>query len=218
MASLGSVAVVADDQEFWRTGIASMLKRQLHFSKVVHAVSFDRLIDALQSDPPPSLATVELSLPGMQSYVGVRQLRGQFPSVRLIVISATADRETILQSLAAGTHGFIPKRFQGSEILAAMKLIQQGQVFVPPDLPDIPEARESEQDEGLFLSNAGSALTRRQRDVIQLLAEGKSNKEIASILQITEGTVKVHVNAAFRALGVHNRVSAVVALNPKQTN
>src|SRR3546814_9920177 len=99
-----------------------------------------------------------------------------------------------------------------------MKLIQQGQVFVPPDLPDIPEGCESEQDEAPFLSSAGSALTRRQRDVIQLLAEGKSNKEIASILQITEGTVKVHVNAAFRALGVHNRVSAVVALNPKQIN
>lgn len=216
MASLGSVAVVAEDQEFWRTGIASMLKRQLHFSKVVHALSFDQLIDALRSDPTPLLATVALGLPGMQSYAGVRQLREQFPSVRLIVISAMADRETILHSLAAGIHGFIPKHFQGSEILAAMTLIQKGQVFVPPDLPDMPERRESEQDGVHFFNTAGAALTRRQRDVIQLLAEGKSNKEIASILEITEGTVKVHVNAAFRALGVHNRVSAVVALHPKQ--
>ena len=216
MASLGAVAVVAEDQEFWRAGIGSMLKRQLRFSKVLHAATFNELTEALESDPAPSLVTVELSLPGLQSFVGVRQLREQFPAVRLVIISAMADRETILHSLAAGTHGFIPKRFQGSEILEAMTFVIKGQVFVPPDLPDMPERREPDQEDGHFFNAAGSALTRRQRDVIQLLAEGKSNKEIASILEITEGTVKVHVNAAFRALGVHNRVSAVVALNPKQ--
>ena len=165
MASLDSVAVVAEDQEFWRTGIASMLKRQLRYSKIVHALSYDQLIDALQASPTPNLATVELNLPGMQSYVGVRDLREQFPALRLVVIAATADRETILHTLAAGCHGFIPKRFQGSEILAAMTLVLNGHVFVPPDL-----------------------------------------------------TVKVHVNAAFRALGVHNRVSAVVALHPKSAS
>lgn len=215
MAPLGSIAVVAEDQEFWRDGIASMLKRQLRYSKILHANRYDQLIDCLETEPAPALATVELSLPGLQGYAGVRQLREQFPDVRLIVISAVADRETILHSLAAGIHGFIPKRFQGSEILAAMTLIMKGHVFVPPDLPEMPERREADQEESHFFNAAGANLTRRQRDVIQLLAEGKSNKEIAALLQITEGTVKVHVNAAFRALGVHNRVSAVVALQPK---
>lgn len=216
MASLGPVAVVAEDQEFWRTGIASMLKRHLRYSKVIHAANFDELVEALEFDPTPGLATLELSLPGLNGNLGVRQLREQFPSVRLVVISAMADRETILHSLAAGTHGFIPKRFQGSEILAALILVEKGHVFVPPDLPNMQERREPDPGNEQLINATGSGLTRRQRDVIQLLAEGKSNKEIAALLQITEGTVKVHVNAAFRALGVHNRVSAVVALHPKQ--
>src|SRR3546814_12243041 len=99
-----------------------------------------------------------------------------------------------------------------------MKLIQQGQVFVPPDLPDIPEGCEMEQDEAPFLRSAGSALTRRQRDVIQLLAEGKSNKEIASNVRINDGPETVHVNAAYRECGVQKRVTPVVSLNHRNKN
>lgn len=211
MARQNAVAVVAEDQEFWRSGISSMLRRQLGFGKVVQTINFEQLLQALEAEPDPALVTIDLELPGLQRHLGLREVRTRYPSARVVVITAQADRETILLSLSAGSHGFIPKRMQAAEIQAALALVMDGCIFVPPDFPELPEGQEV-HPASLSVASLTGSLTDRQREVLTLLAEGKSNKEIARILGITEGTVKVHVNAAFRTLGVHNRVSAVVAI------
>jgi DNA-binding NarL/FixJ family response regulator len=109
--------------------------------------------------------------------------------------------------LSAGSHGFIPKNSSSLELEHALRATAGGQVFVSPMSADR-SAPESSQPRTFNESQ----LTARQKEVLDLLAAGKSNKQIAWALGISEGTVKVHVNAAFRTLGVHNRVNATTAL------
>lgn len=190
-----------------------MLRRQLGFGTVTEVRTLGQLMAALEQHPECAVATVDLALPGMNGAATLRTLRERFPSVRIVVVTQADDRETILLCLAAGIHGYILKKFQSAEICAALRFIIKGHVFVPSVLSEIPEQTAiAAAGEQRLATNVLGGLTQRQREVISLMAEGRSNKEIARALRIAPGTVKVHVNAAFRALGVHNRVSATVAL------
>lgn len=116
------------------------------------------------------------------------------------------DCRKALGALAAGAHGYIPKRLALEDMLRAFDTALNGQIYVPPGISQVVEpARRSAAVDS-------SSLTGRQREVISLLAKGRSNKEIARALNIAEGTVKVHVAAIFRLFGVRNRVSAAAAL------
>ena len=167
----------------------------------------------MRSNPLVSLATIDLDLPGMDGPNSLRQLRGDYPAVRLAVVTSTATREVILACLAAGIHGFIPKTFQTAEICSALSFIVKGHVFVPSVLSTVDQIREVKNAvEQPLQTDIRLGLTQRQQEVLDLMSKGRSNKEIARALDIAPGTVKVHINAAFRTLGVHNRVSAAAAI------
>jgi DNA-binding NarL/FixJ family response regulator len=213
MQQKSTLAVVAEDQEFCRAGLSSLLRRKLGFRSVLEARSKKHLDDALRSNPLISLVTVDLDLPGLDGPNSLRQLRSDYPSVRVAVVTSNATRETILACLAAGVHGFIPKSFQTSEIGSALAFIIKGHVFVPSVLSTVEQIREVRNAvEQPLQTDIRLGLTQRQQEVLDLMSKGRSNKEIARALQIAPGTVKVHINAAFRTLGVHNRVSAAAAL------
>ena len=155
-----------------------------------------------------ALAVIDYALPGMKQAAGIRRIAEQWPSVRILVTADTCDRETILNVLTAGGHGFVPKYCSSAELKDALRATAAGQVFVSPTSTEEAAADLSGQSDPVQDLN----LTARQSAVLHLLATGKSNKEIARELAISEGTVKAHVNASFRVLGVHNRVSAAAAI------
>jgi DNA-binding NarL/FixJ family response regulator len=184
------------------------MERCLQFSKVHTCLNFRELAGILgEYHSRVALAVVQLDLPGMKRTKGLHRLCEAWPSIPILVTGDNCDRDTILELLSAGCHGFIPKSSPSSELEQAMRATAGGQVFVSPmsvgrfatEPTQPPSVRETD-------------LTARQKEVLNLLAAGKSNKQIAWALRISEGTVKVHVNAAFRALGVHNRVNATTAL------
>lgn len=213
MQQKSTLAVVAEDQEFCRAGLSSLLKRKLGFRSVLEARSKSQLDEALRSNSLISLVTVDLDLPGLDGPNSLRQLRNDYPSARIAVVTSAASRETILACLAAGIHGFIPKAFQTGEICNALSFIVKGHVFVPSVLSAVEQVREvKEAVEQPLQTDIRLGLTQRQQEVLDLMSKGRSNKEIARALDIAPGTVKVHINAAFRTLGVHNRVSAAAAL------
>jgi DNA-binding NarL/FixJ family response regulator len=203
------VALVADESALCGAGLVHIMDSCLSLSKIFTCRNFRELAGLLgQYRSRVSLAVVQFDLPGMKRIEGLRRICESWPSLHVLVMADGCDRDTILDVLTAGSHGFIPKNSSTAELEHALTAIAGGQVFVSPTSIDVAEPASSD----LGGSAKETRLTVRQKEVLDLLAEGKSNKQIASDLGISEGTVKVHVNAGFRVLGVHNRVSATTAL------
>lgn len=204
-----SVGIVADEHPLCGAGLAHMMESCLNFSKVLTCRNFAELGGVLgQYQSHVILAVIHYDLPGMKRTTGLRRLCAEWPSVRFLITADTCERETILAVLAAGSHGFIPKNSPTPELEHALMATAGGHFFVPP-------VAVEHADPDPWHSRAAideTKLTGRQKEVLSLVAAGKSNKQIAWELGISEGTVKVHVNAAFRVLGVHNRVNAATAL------
>jgi len=203
------VAIVADDNALCGAGLTHIMETCLSFSKVLTCRNFRELAGILgQYRSRVTLAVINYDLPGMKRASGLRRLCEAWPSVRILVTADGCDRDTILEVLSAGSHGFIPKSSSARELAHALTATSEGHVFVTP-LPIDQKTPEAAHPNGTV---ADARLTARQKEVLGLVAAGKSNKQIAGALGISEGTVKVHVNAAFRALGVHNRVNATTAM------
>jgi DNA-binding NarL/FixJ family response regulator len=210
-----SRAVTADQRPLCRAGLANLLKHSLGISEVIQASDFTHSLAALGRSSNLSLITVGPDLPGMRGVAGLRQLRTDYPALRVVVVAESRDRELVLEALCAGVHGYILKDTHPDEMVRAFEMVLAGRIYVPSLISDIHPRRSVAVD----AAPVGEAsLTERQTEVLQLIAAGRSNKEIARTLEIAEGTVKVHITAAFRALGVHNRVSAAAALQVRPHN
>lgn len=204
------VALVADDDAYFRMAVGSILTRQLRFSDVIEASSLDEALDVLGENATSTAALFDLSMPGMRTPANLRVVRECFPHLRVAVVSGSQSRRDILLALEAGVHGYVLKSLSVTELTSALRHIFDGGIYVPPSLADISsEAGEPTIDRGGKTSV--SPLTLRQRDVLELLVQGKSNKEIALTLDLGEGTVKIHMAAIFRYFGVNNRAAAAVA-------
>jgi DNA-binding NarL/FixJ family response regulator len=162
-------------------------------------------------------------MPGMEGPGSLSAVRECFPAVKVAVVSASTERNKILTALEVGVHGYVPKGIGSAELTRAVGMILDGQIYVPASLAVLDgagprpalEARPAGLDGRQDWRQDGRQLripdlTPRQRDVLALLVEGRSNKEIARRLQLGEGTVKVHMAALLRSLGVQNRAAAAV--------
>lgn len=210
--------LLADDHALFRQGIRHLLADSLKGANVIEADGFDSALEALQQSGGAALIVMDLRMPGMAGGNSLRALREAYPQAKLVVLSASESRGDILEALGAGVHGYIPKTALPEDIASAIQYILEGGVYVPPLLSrgggedPLLHAGESK---GAPAAASGPALdltrfTTRQRDVLRLLAAGKSNKEIARDLDLAEGTVKIHLAAVFRALNARNRTEAVV--------
>lgn len=209
-----AIAIVADDHELFRSALAEMLRREFGFRQVIEAGSLDAAVEHLGQVPEVVLACIDLAMPGMSGTASLLGIREVYPDVRVAVITGSVRREDILSALGAGVHGYIPKTLRIVDIAAAIRTILEGRIFVPAELATSPEVspQKTTLRQEPELKSRLYALSPRQTEVLSLMAEGKSNKQIARNLGLAEGTVKVHVAALFRALSINNRVSAVAAL------
>lgn len=212
----GKPVLISDDDEFFRIALHSILKDRLGVSAVLETATFDEAVECLSSQPDLALALFDLNMPGMNNWVDLRTVRDCHPGVRVAVVSASQDRHDILMALESGVHGYVFKGLGVTELGLALEQISRGVVYIPPSFPDLPPATPGG---GAFLAPAldrrrapGSPrVTARQKEVIELLVAGKSNKAMARALGLSEGTVKFHMSAAFRLLGAANRVEAATA-------
>lgn len=211
----GRVALIADDDEFFRIALRTILKSELGFPDIVETASLDDAIEQLAGRDDISLALFDLGMPGMESPASLKAVRDFKPELRVAVVSASASRSLILTALEAGVHGYVPKGLGASELTSALRLITEGVIYVPPAIAertqDAAEPRPAEHSAGAQPAHMPASLTPRQRDVLELLVHGCSNKEIARKLDLGHGTVKIHLAALFRSLGVRNRQAAAVA-------
>ena len=150
-------------------------------------------------------------MPGMSGAESLAALRDGFPEAKVAVISAWEERSDILAALGAGVHGYIPKSLSSTQIATALQGILEGRIFVPPAMGKR-EGAPGEGSGGAFKLDQDK-LTLRQRDVLQELLKGQASKEIARTLDIAEGTVKIHLAAIYRALGVRTRAEAIAKMS-----
>lgn len=176
------------------------------------------MLTLLEEHTDIDIALVDLNMHGVISFGVLKEIRESYPNTRFVIISASCNRLDILETLRIGLHGFICKAQWETEIIAAVFDVLSGRIYVPPLLAKPPADADVESAEKSLSEAKGSLdrsldtrrLTPRQRDVLKLMAEGLSNKEIARKLSIAEATTKIHAAALMRALGVRNRTEAAV--------
>jgi DNA-binding NarL/FixJ family response regulator len=200
-------ALIADDHELFRTGLRHLLVDALGATDVREAETLDQAIEILTDEGAGDLILVDLRMPGMSGAEALSALRDGFPDAKVAVVSAWEERAEIIAALSAGVHGYIPKSLSSNEIAAAIRAVLDGQIFVPAAL-----GRREPNAPPPAAPTGSDKLTARQREVLHELLKGRASKEIARSLDIAEGTVKIHLAAIYRALGVRTRAEAIAKL------
>jgi two-component system, NarL family, nitrate/nitrite response regulator NarL len=194
--------VVADDHGLLRQGMRLLLDTEFPGCEVVEAGTLDDAVMALRAAATDMLL-LDLDMPGMSGIPSIRALHALFPVVKIAVVSGSADRKMVAECLTAGASGYVLKEETVEEVAYAIRAIFEGYLYVSPSLPQTGE-------DGEPMPVRPAMFTSRQLDVLRQLSLGRSNKEIARALGLSEGTVKIHLAAIFRLLGARNRTEAVV--------
>jgi DNA-binding NarL/FixJ family response regulator len=194
--------ILADDHPLFRNGFSLLFKELIADSEVLEAATLEEAMALAECHSDAALLLLDLSMPGMPGVAGVRRVIEVCPQLPVAVLSACERRDTVLSVIAAGALGFIPKSSSPEVLQLAIRLILSGSVYIPAGLMMTSEPVDDD------LHMCSLKLSDRQRCVLRLLAAGMSNKEICRELQLSEGTIKVHVAAVFRALNANNRTEA----------
>lgn len=202
--------LLIDDHPFMREGVAAAL-RELHAdAQLRHAIDGPQGLEwaeqAAAAGAGFAAALVDLHLPGTSGLQVVEALRLRHPSLPLLVLSGSESPADVRQALAAGATGYCPKSSSYVTLVNALRLVMAGQVYLPPLM--LHAAPPEHQLDAAALTGA---LTRRQLEVLSLVANGEPNKSVARLLGLEEQTVKGHLSAIFKALGTVNRVQAIQA-------
>jgi DNA-binding NarL/FixJ family response regulator len=200
--------LVIDDHPLIQAALAQLLPRGERPITVIGAADRDEAYAMLAAHPDCALVLLDLALPGTRGLELLGAMRRDFPRLPIAVLSATHDRATVDAALASGARGYIAKTASGRDLVHAVERLLDGRACPRPDFARAPTPPAS----GSATAPDALGLTRRQSDVLQLLAQGKPNKLICRDLRLSEGTVKVHVSAILRALNVHTRAQAIAEL------
>jgi DNA-binding NarL/FixJ family response regulator len=199
--------VIADDHPLFRGALREAVSGLLEKADIAEAGCFEEITKLLEQEAEVDLVLLDLSMPGVRGFSGLMYLRAQYPSVPVIVVSATDDPAVIRRCMDFGASGFIPKTVGIDTMRSAIDRVFEGGIWIPPDI-DM-GARSDAQTTELVARFA--SLTPQQVRVLMMLSEGLLNKQIAYELGVSEATVKAHVSAILQKLGVDSRTQAVIA-------
>lgn len=207
--------LVVDDHELFRQGLKWLLASLNNDLQFVEADSLETLVRVVEQDDDDfDIVLLDLFLPDSDGLQGLYLMQEMLPDASTVILSSNDDPTLVVAAIQNGAAGFIPKSSSRQVLVAALRLVLAGGVYIPPHaLPAADEVvRPAVADShvnGHPQPNAAAVrLTGRQRDVLRLAVQGKVNKVIARELKISEATVKAHLSASFRALGVKNRTEA----------
>jgi DNA-binding NarL/FixJ family response regulator len=198
-------ALVIDDHPLIHEILPAVLRKALGDVTVATEGTLEAGLIRAAGSVPPDLVLLDLGLPGCEGLDALTRFRLEFPELPVVVLSATIDRESILGALDSGASGYIPKTSKPEVMVAALKLVAAGGVYVPPEAVEELAVKVSPR------APREMELTERQREVLRLILKGYNNERIASELAIAPNTVKQHAHAIFTVLGVSTRAEAVIA-------
>ena len=212
--------LLIDDHHLIREGMRPLLQKLADGAEAIEvfdAATFHAGLEVAAKHPDLDLVLLDLNLPDAHGVAALAELQRQHRGLPVVVVSGEDDPALVRSLIEQGALGYIPKSSSPQVILNALRLVLSGGTYLPREVmaAEHAPARAAARPAGVPSSNIASRLniTPRQADVLQLLIEGKSNKQICRELDLAEGTVKNHIAAVFKALNVTTRVQAVIAVN-----
>lgn len=200
--------LVADDHALIREALRYVLQRLDEELEMIEATDCAEALRAATEAPDLDLALLDLGLPGIGGFATLSELRRTHPLVPVVVLSGIEDPQSVTEALHRGASGFIPKSSSNEVMLSALRLVLSGGCYLPPQLLNGTGGGFPARTPGTAV---GLGLTERQQQVLALMTQGKSNKLICRELGLAESTVKIHVSAILKTLGVTSRTQAVIA-------
>lgn len=204
--------LLADDHALFRDGMHYVLRQLADEVEILDASSYSEMIKLADSGAPIKLALMDLNMPGSSGALSVRDFTLKYPEMPVVVVSGSEQREDMERVMDYGAMGFISKMTSSKIMVAALRMVLDGGIYLPPQLlqQSVDNMEQGATDKRSRRSNE-YGLTARQVDVLKHLSLGLSNKETALKMGLAEGTVKIHVAAIFQVLHVSNRMDAVRA-------
>ncbi len=204
--------LVVDDHQLFLDGIRHILERLEADTKVREANSVEAALDALEDAGELDLALIDLCMPGMDGLALLQSMNSRRIRLPVVVVSGEEDLGKIKAALDLGALGFIPKSYSSQQMQEALAQVLEGDIYLPPHVEQQIDRLSTRRPPDAATHNMAlkeSGITRRQYDVLKLMARGFSNKQIANTLFLTEHTVKSHVSALFVLLAANNRTICV---------
>ena len=201
--------LIVDDHALVREALGRVLLGLVPDVRIVEAGDPASAFRRLEQEPDVDLALLDLTLPGMHGLAALKQLRARHPTLAVVIVSATVERETVRLALEAGAAGYIPKTSSNEVLRSALQLVLAGGVYIPPEFAGRSVDAAASPPPG-SMSPASLGLTERQAEILALVMRGEPNKVICRELDLAESTVKNQVTAILKALKVTNRTQAVL--------
>ena len=201
-----NTVLIVDDHPLFCDALSMTLQAVAKIGEIFTADRLEAAIDMLNAGLKPDAVMLDLNLPDVDGFDGLLRLK-TVAKAPIIVVSSLTDNRVISRVIQAGASGYVPKHSQRDVFRTAFETLQRGETFLPEGCVLIEGDEEGEQSDAV---NRLATLTNQQSRILQLICEGKLNKQIAYDLSIAETTVKAHVTAIMRKLGVQSRTQAVL--------
>lgn len=200
--------IIIDDHTLFREGLQRLLTR--HEIDVITSVSNGA--DGLKAiiDNEVDIILLDLRMPDVSGIEVLKNIREIKKSLPVVMLTTSDDEKDLIEALRNGASGYLLKDMEPDDLVVALKDVLKGETIVAPNLVQILAKFHQGDDSEINISNLISTLTPRESEILELLAEGQSNKLIAKNLGISDGTVKLHVKSILRKLEIHSRVEAAV--------
>lgn len=199
--------LVIEDHALVREGLLQTLAGTAKSTKTLGASDAESALATLEAHPDIDLILLDLMLPGLHGMTLLGVLRQRYPSISVLVLSAMEEPDTVRKVLRNGASGFVGKSGDSRVLIDAVRKVLAGEIYVPDRFKE--EEVKPERDAKVYL-------TPTQTRVLQLLTEGYSNREIADLLGVAVGTVKLHLFSVYKALGVGSRAQALIAVKKRK--
>lgn len=198
--------LIVDDHEVVRLGLRSLLDRHPDFEVVAEAASGREALEKVEVYQP-DVVVLDIRLPGMSGVEVCQYITDHFPNVKVIMLTSYAEDEMLFAAIRAGAAGYVLKQIGGDDLIRAIEAVGRGEALLDPSLTQrvFEEVRKAQREEE---ASAFAELTHQEMQVLQLVSEGKTNREIAEALYLGEGTVRNYVSNILGKLGVANRAEA----------
>lgn len=202
-------ALIIDDHPLFCEALSMTLQNYVGIARIDTAGRLERALEILKSEDLPDVIVLDLNLPDVNGMDGLARLRRAAGGIAIVVVSSVSDPRVVSAAIRAGAAGFVPKHSQREVFRAAFDAVAEGQRYLPVGyvLSDADTDPDTPREEVITRMRL---LTKQQAKILQLICEGKMNKQIAYDLSIAETTVKAHITAIMRKLGVYSRTQAVL--------
>jgi DNA-binding NarL/FixJ family response regulator len=202
--------LLVDDHALFREALLHVLNQLGSQTVILEAANAEEAWQLISHTNNLDLILLDIDLPGLDGLTALPSLRGLAPTVPVVVLSGSETSQHVKLALDNGAVGYIPKSCSSHEMLAALRIVMQGDIYVPPKLLGKLSSFALNPSDSVDNGHSHTTLTARQIEVLDRMAKGLPNKSIAKELDMAEGTVKLHVAAILRILVARNRTEAVV--------